>query len=340
MSLLKQLNIKHPIIQAPMAGGPTTANLIAAVSNEGGLGSMGAGYYSCEKLEDEIKKVKELTDKPYQINLLLPCDTQASDEAQQKMLQLLEPFYQKFNLHAEIQQPPFHPKLEQQMEIILSECPPIFSFTFRLLEKHWIKKLKQKGIFVLGTATTPHEAKLLEELGVDAIVVQGYEAGGHRGTFAHDDKTAIGLFSLIPQTKAAINLPVIAAGGIANASGIRAAMTLGANACQLGTAFLCCDESGASEIHKQKLTSSEAHNTELTKVFSGKYARAIKNEFTEEMREHNILPFDMQNSFTRDLRGASGKANNSDYMSMWAGQSLSLCKRQSVKELMRHLLSK
>lgn len=338
MNLLHQLQIKYPIIQAPMAGGPTTVELIAAVSNAGGLGSMGAGYYSCEKLESEIKSVKEKTGQPFQVNLFVPKDVTANNEQQQHMLGLLEPYYQKFGLHAKIETPPFHPELNQQMEIILSLCPPVFSFTFGLLDKEWIKKLKQKNIFILGTATTPHEATLLDNLGVDAIVAQGFEAGGHRGTFAHQEETAIGLFSLIPQVKAATKLPVIAAGGIANSAGIKAAMTLGADACQLGTAFLCCDESGASEMHKQKIVSTAAHETKLTKAFSGKYARAIKNQFTQDMQTKKTLPYDMQNSFTRNLRSASAQAKNSDYISMWAGQSLSLCQRQSAKDLMNELI--
>ncbi len=236
------------------------------------------------------------------------------------------------------------PSFEEKLAIIIEEKVPIFSFTFGVLPGDTIQNIKSHGISVIGTATTVREAQLLEKNGVDIVVAQGYEAGGHRGTdlnMTSIDDALIGTMALIPQVVDAVKIPVVASGGIMNGRGIIAALALGAAGVQMGTAFLTCSESKIHSVHRKLLINSTDESTRLTTAFTGKMARSLKNAFLIEMEKNNfpILDFPIQSALVRDIREAAQKQNNSDYMSLWSGQASRLCKDKSATELFNELIS-
>lgn len=251
----QDLNIKYPIVQAGMAGGITTPELVAAVSNSGGLGSLGAGYMSSEQTRESIRKVKQLTDKPFGVNLFIPETPDVSEDELKKANEWLRPFRGKLGISEKLEvKKPTATLFEQQMEIIMEERVPVCSFTFGVPSKETVQQLKTGNIMVIGTATTVKEAIANEENGVDMVVVQGSEAGGHRGTFMGSfEEAMIGTMALVPQTVDHVNIPVIAAGGIMDGRGVLAALILGAQAVQMGTAFVTSIESGAKEQHKEAI---------------------------------------------------------------------------------------
>lgn len=217
-----------------------------------------------------------------------------------------------------------HALFEEQMKVILAQDIAVFSFTFGILEEKYLQALRKKSVIIIGTATNLDEAKQLAAAGCDAVVAQGYEAGGHRGTFTEDYSHALlGLMAFIPKLADEINLPIIAAGGIMDARGIKASLALGAAAVQMGTAFLTCKESGASEIYKQSLLGAQGNQTQLTTAFSGKLARAIENEFMLELETNEFIPsYPAQHYLTKDIRAAAAKLNNPEFISAWAGQGV------------------
>ena len=339
--LLELLSIHYPIIQAPMAGGVSTPLLAAAVSEAGGLGMIGAGYLNPTETREQILEVKNRTKKPFGINLFIPEKTILKDGEARAAYNALEPFRARLGVASSysIKSADHYKK---QLQIVLEEGVPVCSFTFGLPTDEDIRMLKEKNIIIVATATTVEEAKLAEKKGMDAVVLQGSEAGGHRGTFLHSpEEGLIGLISLIPQAADQVNIPVIAAGGIMDSRGINAALCLGAEAAQLGTAFLTCKESGANPEHKRAILHATEEQTVVTKVFSGKYARGINNDFIKKMEELDaaIAPFPVQNSFTSGIRKEAAKQSNPQYMSLWSGQSPRLSKDVSVAELMEGLVS-
>ena len=340
--ITKLLNIHLPIIQAPMAGGATTPELVAAVSNAGGLGSLGAGYMSADEIKLAIKKIKSLTDKPFSVNLFIPEKHSATAEQIEQARTAIQTSCTELNFTVGSIKPPYAHSFAEQMNVIIEEKVPIFSFTFGVLSASQLEILKQNKIILIGTATSLKEAQLLEEIGVDAIVAQGNEAGGHRGTFL--DKAENGLIdlsSLISVLVENIKTPIIAAGGIMNATGIITPLSLGAAAVQMGTAFLCCTESGISPLYKKILLNTSHDNTTLTRAFSGKLARGIVNKFITRMQLHekNILDYPIQNALTSSMRKEAYKQNNADFISMWAGQAAYLCKTLSAAQLIEELNS-
>lgn len=340
--LLETLNIKLPIIQAPMAGGPTTPELIASVSNSGGLGSLGAAYLQPEDLRQNIQTIKQLTDKPFAVNLFVPEFHQTNNAAQQKMCGILNKVATELEIVVNPIEPPYRPDFAEQFEVIIAEQVPIFSCIFGIPEKKYLQKLKASHSKIIGTATCYQDAKALQQAGVDAIVAQGLEAGGHRGTFANDpDIHAIGTMALTMQLVDLIDVPIIAAGGISDARAVKSVIDLGAQAAQVGTAFLTTPESGAAPIYKKMLLNTKHNNTQLTKAFSGRFARAIKNKYVVEMQpyENDILPFPIQNKLSKQIRTQASKLENPDFMSLWAGQNAYLCKDISAKKLMQELVS-
>ncbi len=342
--LIQMLGIENPIIQAPMAGVAANAELVAAVSNSGGLGSLGAAYMPPEDIRKTIIQIRELTDKPFAVNLFIPeTSPKTSNVSMNEMREtcnFIEKASSELKIKIEPVTPPYSQPFEEQMAVILEEKIPVFSFIFGLLPKKWIDQLKEKSLLI-GTATNVAEAILLEQAGIDMIVAQGSEAGGHHGTFiGKTEDSLIGLMSLIPQMIENIKIPVIAAGGIMTSKSILASLLLGASAVQLGTAFLTCKESKIHPKYKEALLATPADNTVLTKAFSGRLARGIKNKFIEIFSEHpdKILPFPIQNAVTRPMRNEAAKQNCPDFMSLWAGQSAFLCKETSVAELMQELI--
>ncbi|MEO8725021.1 MAG: nitronate monooxygenase [Acidobacteriaceae bacterium] len=339
--LLAKLGARYPIIQAPMGGGTSTPQLAAAVSNAGGLGSLGLAYDAPEKMVAEIRAVRALTSNPFQVNLFIPLEEQPR-VAIEPMLKALASIYEELGIEAPTTAPPPWPfAFEQQMEVVIEERAAIFSFTFGLLEQRYIDALHARGTVVIGTATTMAEAEHLAISGVDAIVLQGAEAGAHRGSFLRAADDMIGLFALIPQVALRVQTPVIASGGIMDGRGICAAMALGAEAVQMGTAFLLTEESGASEIHKQAVLAAKPEETQITRAFSGRKARGIRNRFIREVEAAcvEIPAFPIQNDLTRAMRRHAAKAGNPDFLSLWSGQNGSLGRRMGAAELVKALVN-
>ena len=341
--LTSQLGIPKPIIQAPMAG-YTTPELISAVSNEGCLGSLGAGYMSPEAIDQSISEIKKLTSSPYAVNLFIPGQVRGGREDIKQMQSIIEkiPITPSIIESSNIS-PPYTPSFDEQMEVVIAHKVPVFSFTFGLLESGYIKKLKANGTFIIGTATSISEAIALSETHVDAICVQGYEAGGHRGSFLNNHSSnMIGNLALIPQVVDRIKLPVIAAGGIMDSRGVKAVLTLGASAAQIGTGFLLCEEAGINSTYLKVLLAQDEDNTVITKCFSGKEARVVRNLFIDYMQpdEDKLLPYPIQNAITDPMRKRAKEEGNEQLLSLWAGQGTPIAHKTplTVKEFISRCL--
>jgi nitronate monooxygenase len=338
------LKIQHPIIQAPMAGGGDTPELVAAVSNAGALGSIGAAYLSPEQILATVNSVRSKTDRAFGINLFAPQPAPAAPTNVALAVKAVSPYYAELNLPAP--EPPQLPtdRFADQLQAVLDSGASVFSFTFGTIPPDAIAAAKSRGIIVAGTATTVDEALQLQHLGCDAVVAQGSEAGGHRGTFASDFSSAmIGTIALVPQIVDAVTIPVVASGGIMDGRGIAAALALGAVAVQMGTAFLTCTEAGVPDAYKQAILNAREDQTRITRAFSGRPARGIINRLMTEVEitanaAPPILPFPLQNVLTRPLRTAAAKAGRSEFLSLWAGQALRLARRQSAAELVSRIL--
>lgn len=333
--LTRLLGIKYPIIQAPMAGGPTTPELVAAVSNAGGLGSLGAGYLTPEQIRSTIREIRKLTDRPFAVNLFIPGETNTSEVTIQKMTEVLNGYREKLGIAASPVIAKFEESFAEQVQVVMEEAVPVFSFTFGIPSPDILVALKQRGVVLVGTATTVEEAVQLELAGVHAIAAQGSEAGGHRGTFMKKAKDAlIGTMALVPQIVDRVAMPVIASGGIMDGRGLVASLALGAAAVQMGTAFLACPESGAHAAFKEKVLEADETSTAITDAYSGRAARGIQTAFMSEMQDYTgVIPeYPIQNAMTRDIRGAAARANNPEYMSLWAGQGLRLAGKHTAAE--------
>jgi nitronate monooxygenase len=328
--------IEHPIVQAPMAGGPTTPKLVAAVSNAGGLGSLGAAYLPPETLREQVRDIRNLTEGSFGVNLFVPSSFEADPERIEHANVLLGRYREELGIEAPEEISSFEESFEGQLEVVIEERVPVFSFTFGFLGPELVGRLKQNGATVVGTATTVREGLRLEEDGVDMVVAQGSEAGGHRGTFlgAFED-ALIGTMALVPQMVDALSIPVVASGGIMDGRGLAAALVLGAEAVQMGTAFLACEESGAHREFKRAVLEAAEDETAITRAFSGRAARGLKNRFLIEVGEHEeeLPPFPVQNTLTRDVRAAAQRQDRPEFMSLFAGQAVRLARPTSAAEL-------
>ena len=339
--ILDTLGIKHPIILAPMAGA-TNADIVAKVSNAGGLGSFGAAGTKPEQLRTLIHDIRERTDLPFNINLFNG-STENYDKQAVAGDRLIQ-HYQNWHNEMDLSQTPepvalFGPAKEQ-LDVLVSENVPVISFHFGV-DQNALDLAQQSGATVLCSATSVKEAVFLQKQGVDIIIAQGAEAGGHRGTFIGDyQDSLIGTFALVPQIVDAVSCPVIAAGGIMDARGIVAALSLGAGAAQMGTAFLGCKEAKISPAWVESLTEAAADQTTVTKVISGKPARGIKNRFINELEALNdqLLPYPAHYSLSRSLRAKAAQDSNADFLAMWSGQAVGLFKQSDVDSLMNELL--
>ena len=336
--LTEKLDIDYPIIQGPL-GGLSSQRLTAAVSNFGGLGSFGALSLAPEEIKNVISQIRSLTSKPFAVNLWVSMEDDAartSDEgAFNRSLAPLASYLEELNVPRPEYKPYSPIRFEDQARILLEEKVPVFSFIFGIPPKEILDECRAKGIVTIGTATTPDEAVALQEARVDAIVASGFEAGGHRGSFLRAAEDSVtGTFSLVPRIADVVDVPLIAAGGIADARGVIAALALGAEAVQMGTAFLTCEESGASRIHREALLQGQAEYTGLTKAFTGRLARGIQNRLMSELEQERaeILPYPLQRMLVRNLSIAAEAAGRPDLMPLWAGQSanLSTCTEVSV----------
>ena len=321
-----------------MAGGGDTPALVAAVANAGALGFLGATYLSAEQIRQAGRAVREQTRGPFGINLFAPLPAPETPPELQPALDRVAPFFAELGLPAPeppaVKSYPF----DEQLAAVLDTDASFFSFTFGVLPPPAMNGLKSRGLFVAGTATTVEEALALEKAGVDAVIAQGSEAGGHRGTFSGDFHAAqIGAMALVPQVVDAVRVPVIASGGIMDGRGIVAALALGARAVQMGTAFLTCDEAGISDAYKQAILHAREDQTRVTRAFSGRPARGIVNRFMTEVDRGVILPFPLQNALTRPLRTAASQQGKAEFLSLWAGQGVRLARRQPAAELVARL---
>ncbi len=328
--LTTKLGIDYPIIQGPL-GGLSSQRLTAAVSNFGGLGSFGAHGLTPETIKDVIAQIRSFTSKPFAMNLWVSMEDEGARKSDENAFnRSLEPLAAhiaalgaprpEYEAYSPI-------RFEDQARVLLDERVPVFSFIYGIPPSEILEECRAKRIVTIGTATTPEESAALQDAGVDAIVASGFEAGGHRGSFLRAaDDSLTGTFSLVPQIADTVSLPVIAAGGIADARGVVAALVLGAEAVQMGTAFLACEESGASPLHRQVLRGKTAGHTALTKGFTGRLARGIHNRLLEELNQEGtaILPYPLQRRLVRSLAIPAEAAGRSDLLPLWAGQSANL----------------
>ncbi|KRT14612.1 2-nitropropane dioxygenase [Pedobacter ginsenosidimutans] len=338
------LKIEYPILLGPMGGGFSTPELLAAVSNAGGLGSIGAYTLSPEEIIETDKIVRTKTAKPYNINLLVKdVDERLLNYPSEKIegiKRLFKPFFDELSIPLPDLDANIPSKFLKQVETLFELKPAVFSFIFGIPSKEILNEARKLGIKTVGAATTLDEALALEEARVDAIVATGFEAGGHRPSFLKPaDESLTGTFALIQQVKAKTKIPIIAAGGIADAKGIRAALTLGADAVQIGTAFLVTDESNATPMHKAKLFSEESKNTVLSKSLTGRMGRMIANRISGAIRyETEVLPFPLQTRLMGPLRAAAIEQGKTDMYNFWSGQNAVNLKYTSAKELMQVLI--
>jgi nitronate monooxygenase len=337
--LTKLLGLSHPLVQAPMAGGMTTPALVAAVSNAGALGSFAAATTSPAAIRSQVADIRAATDRPFAVNLFVL----APAEAKQSEISFANALLAKYRLELGMETnaaPPakWAEDFEAQFEAVLDLAPPVFSSTFGAIGARKTAALKARGVFVIGTATNIAEAKMLEAQGVDAIVAQGAEAGGHRGTFiGRAEDSLIGTMALVPQIVDAVGVPVIAAGGIMDGRGLAAALALGASAAAMGTAFLRADEAGTHPLHKDALVGLDDTGTTITRAVSGRHARGVRTRYMEEMAPHadEMPAYPVTNALTTGLRAEAAKQGKTDLMVMWAGQGARLASARPAAEIVR-----
>lgn len=333
--------IELPIIQAPMAGA-ATAELAAAVCNAGGMGSLGVAMMTAAQLRENVSKLRAQTNKAFNLNYFVHDEPDLSAFSAKPMQDALAPHYADLGL-GDVPSPasPAPAFDDEALKLLLELSPKVASFHFGLPTPDAMRAIKARGIIVIGCATTTAEARALEHGGADAIVAQGHEAGGHRGTFLdHVDLGTVGTMALVPQTVDAVKVPVIAAGGIGDARGIAASFMLGADAVQLGTAYLMCPETQMHPLHRKALAEVSDHGTVVTKLFSGRPARAIRNRLTESLHafEEKAAPFPAQRALAAPLIAASSKANRAEFMQLWSGQAAALAKPEPAAEKTTRLM--
>jgi nitronate monooxygenase len=328
-------------VQAPLAGGGDTPALVAAVCEAGGLGSIGAAYLTPQQISDAAREVRRLTSRRFGVNLFIPVPTVALPDTASAAVDALAPYYAELGLPVPAL-PAAPPDIfDAQLAAALDSGAGVFSFTLGVLSAAAVTAVRDRGMYLIGTATTVDEAVALSKAGVDAVVAQGSEAGGHRATFAVEfDRGMIGTMALVPQIADAVRVPVIASGGIMDGRGIAAALALGASGVQMGTAFLTCAEAGVPEAYKEALMAARESDTRTTRAFSGRLARGIINRFMTEIdsaRPQAILPFPLQNALTRPLRSKAAQQGRSEFLSLWAGQGVRMARRQPAAALVAQL---
>ena len=342
MSTLQSLlGIELPIIQAPMAGVQGSA-LALAVSNAGGLGSLPCAMLSLDAMRNELAKIKSHTTRPYNVNFFCHVPPTPSAEREAVWRAALARYYQEFGLDmAAIPAGPGRTPFSSEFADALSEFrPTVVSFHFGLPSPELVARVRSWGSKIFCSATTVDEARWLEAHGVDAIIAQGLEAGGHRGIFLSQDLTTqVGTFALVPQIVRAVKLPVIAAGGIADAKGVAAAMALGAAGVQIGTAYLLCPEAATSAVHRAALKSENARHTALTNVFTGRPSRIIVNRLVKELGPISAAApaFPLATSAIAPLRAKAESQGSGDFSPLWSGQNASGCREIPAADLTREL---
>ena len=339
--LCSLLRIDHPLIGAPMAGGPSTPALAAEISRAGGLGFLGCAYATPEQILEAGREVRGRTDRPFGINVFADVPDGAPVDPG-PMLELLRP------IHAELGIAPPEPaalpsrSLDAQIEAIVQSGASAFGVTFGMPSVAQLDRLERAGLVRMGTASTVEEARRLEAAGFEVVVAQGSEAGGHRGTFVGSfERGLVGTMALVPQVVDAVRVPVVAAGGIMDGRGWVAAEALGASGVQLGSAFLASDECGAVPAYKEAVLAATDDGTAVTRAFSGRPARGLVNRFLSAAEEQpgSILPYPLQNALTRPMRTAAARAGRAELLSLWAGQAARLARRGPAAEIVRWLVA-
>ena len=343
-AITERLGITRPIIQGPFGGGISTPQLVAAVSEAGGLGSYGAYTYSPAEIEGIARSIRALTDRPFALNLWVSDHDRGGDRLTPAQFEaawkIFEPLYAEFGLQRP--RPPerfFHP-FDSQVEALIEARPAAFSFVFGVPKPFILAECKRRGITTIGAVTTLAEAEAMDAAGVDVILATGFEAAGHRPSFlASAEDSLMGTLALMRLVASKIRRPVIAAGGIVDRAGIDAALKLGASAAQLGTAFLACEESGATPQHREALFGRDSQRTVLTKTYSGRLARGIPNRLIEALTPHlhALPPFPIEVWFTSPLRNAAAEQGRTDFLALYAGQGAPLLKHRRVADLMNDL---
>lgn len=341
MSLWRLLGIERPVIQAPMAGVQGSA-LAIAVSNAGGLGSLPCAMLTSEQLVQELERMAAGTSRPYNVNFFCHTPPQPDPARETRWREGLAPYFQEFGIDPQtIPEGPGRAPFSQEMaDLIEPFRPAVVSFHFGLPEPDLLRQVKGWGARVLASATTVEEARWLEAHGADAVIAQGLEAGGHRGMFLTDDLTTqVSTLALLPQVVAAVRCPVIAAGGIADARGVRAVLALGAVAAQVGTAYLLCPEVNTRPLHRQALKSDTACHTAVTNLFTGRPSRGIVNRVMRELGPMSNLPpeFPLATSAITALRTAAEARDLSDFTPLWSGQNSTGCREIPAGDLTRSL---
>jgi nitronate monooxygenase len=343
--LTSRLRLQYPIIQGPL-GGLSSQGLTAAVSNYGGLGSFGAHGLKPEAIRKIIREIKGLTTKPFAMNLWVSMEDEgaftSTEEAFHRSLAPLAKHIES----VEGTKPSYRSyepiRFEDQAQVLLDEGIAAFSFIYGIPSKQILDEFRRQGIVLIGTATTVDEAIALEQAGVDVVAASGFESGGHRGSFLQPSEDSLtGTMALVPQVVDAVRVPVAAAGGIGDARGIVAAFALGAEGVQMGTAFLACEESGANVHHRKALLSGQAKQTALTRGFTGRLARGIKNRLLEDLnkKETEILPYPLQRGLLRHLSIPAERAGRPELLPLWAGQSANLSRCTDVHTLLNTLVN-
>lgn len=333
---------KFPIIQGPMAGGSCTPELVAAVSNAGGLGSLPCSLLSPGVIKERVAEIRALTDRPFLMNFfVLETPSPSADEVQ-RASELLRPVWESLGWSALPMPRQWCEDFDAQFDTLAELRPAVASFTFNILSEAKVERLHDAGIAVIGTVTTVDEALAWEAVGADAVVASGVEAGGHRGTFIGPQEAAtLPARQLWPRVAQAIQIPVIAAGGVMTGVDINEALALGAQAVQMGTAFLVCDESGIHPAYKQRLVAAKGERTRLTRSFSGRYARGIENRFMKQMEgvEAQVPAYPVQNALTGSIRAAANERGDTELMSLWAGAEVRRARAMPAAQLMQTLIA-
>lgn len=341
MTLQHILGTELPIVQAPMAGVQGSA-LAAAVSNAGGLGSLPCAMLSPDDMRGELVTLREQTNKPFNVNFFCHEAPQPDAGREEAWRSALARYYEEYGIDAEAipSGPGRAPFSADAADVLEAFKPAVVSFHFGLPSPELLSRVRGWGAKILCSATTVEEAQWLEARGVDAIIAQGLDAGGHRGMFLSDDLTTqVGTFALVRQIVQAVALPVIAAGGIADSTGVAAAMALGAAGAQVGTAFLLCPEAATSDVHRSALKSAEARHTAVTNVFTGRPARSIVNRVVRELgpMSSSAPAFPLAVGAVAPLRAAAEKRGSGDFSPLWSGQNASGCRELPAGRLTREL---
>ena len=329
-----------PIVGAPLAGGPSTPALAAAVSEAGGLGFLAAGYKTADGVYQEIKQLRSLTSRPFGVNLFMPQPEYADPGAVEIYAHQLAGEAAWYETELGDPDSGRDDAYDSKLAVLLDNPVPVVSFHFGVPSREVLDSLRRAGTFTLVTATTPEEALAVQLAGADAVIVQGVEAGGHQGTHRDNpeaDGTGIGLLSLVAQVRETVGIPIVAAGGIMRGGQIAAALAAGASAAQLGTAFLATPESGANAVHKQALTNPLFVRTELTRAFSGRPARGLVNRFLREHGPYAPAAYPEVHHLTSPLRKKAAASGDAQGMALWAGQGHRLARELPAGQLVEVL---